>query len=145
MEAGGLELRPAHLQALGEDAEHERGFLLLCHAGGLLEKQVVLFGVDRPCGHGQAELNIGFDLPGVGRAVEQPELDRSFGEVGVEIDAVVAGGVVVFVADPAAVPVVKAAVPQALDGACVGVVFLDGLEQIFVGLVAPAVGAVSDL
>ena len=45
----------------------------------------------------QAELDICLDLPGVGGAVEKPELHRTFGESGVEVQSMVTGRIIMLI------------------------------------------------
>ena len=146
MQAGGLELRPAHPQPVDEYPLHQGGFLFLGVVGDPLEVEIVVVAVDGPGAHGQAELDVGLDLPGVGGAVEKPELHGAFGKEGVKIDAVVAGGVVVAVADAALVTVVPGAVPDVLGSVpALPAGLFHCLEQLRADFVAPAVCPVADL
>lgn len=143
--AAGLELRTAQAQALHQDVGHQRGLLLCSVARTALEVEPGVLAVNGPGAHGQAELDVGLNLASVGGAVEQPELDRPLGEESVEINTVVAAGVVVLVVDTAGVAIVGGAVPDALDTALgLFAVTLHGFQQSGVHLLAPAVGAVTN-
>lgn len=45
----------------------------------------------------QAELNVCLNHPGVGSAVEKPELQCAFGEGGVEVPSMVTGGIIMLI------------------------------------------------
>ena len=140
-----LELGAGHFQAACEYTEHQLPLLLLGVGGAGLVVHIVLC-VDCPCAHCQAELNIRFDLACVGGAVEQSELNRSFGEERVEVDTVVSRGVVVLMVDAAVVIVVDGTVPNgfqlALGHLLVG---LHCVKEFAGHLLAPTVCAVLDL
>ncbi len=142
----GLELSAPEAQPLLQDVPHELPPLLRGQVPDGLEVEVGAFTVDSPGAHGEAELNVGLDLPGVGGAVEEPELHGALGEESVEVDAVVPGGVVVLVVDTTVISVVQRTVPHPLDVG-LGLVggLLHGLEHSGIHFPAPAVGAVSDL
>lgn len=144
--AAGLELRPAQAQALHQDVGHQRGLLLGGVARTAFEVEPGVLAVNGPGTHGETELDICLDFAGVGGAVEQPELNRTLGEESVEVDTMVPAGVVVLMADTAGVAIVGGAVPDALD-ATLGLftVVLHGFQQRGVHLLAPAVGAVTNL
>ena len=68
--AAGFDLLATQAQPVGEDTGHEGMFLFYGVVLAALEEQPLLGAVQRPGAHGQAELNVGFYLPGVGRAVK---------------------------------------------------------------------------
>ncbi len=113
--------------------------------GDFFEEQPVGVGFDGPCTHGQTELDIGLDLASVGGAVEQPELHGALGEVGVEVDAVVPGGVVVLVIDATCVVVVCPGVPGGFHVAIGADGVLHRSEEIGRHFVAPTVGTCTNL
>ena len=86
--AAGFELRSGQPQTFREDVVHQRRLLFLGVIGATFEVQARVVAVNRPRAHSEAELDVGLDFPGVGCAVEQPELNRSLGEKSVEIDCV---------------------------------------------------------
>lgn len=114
MESGGFELRAVHPKPVDEHPLHQGGLLLLGVVGDFFEVEIVVVTVDSPGAHGQAELDISLDFACMGCAVEQPEFDRPLGKESVEIDTVVAGGVVVAVADTALITIVPRTVPDIL-------------------------------
>lgn len=93
MLAAGFELLAPYAQTVLQNTCHE-GVLLL---GGViltaLKEQPLIGAVQRPCAHSEAELNVRLDFSGVGCTVEQPELYRTLGEEGVEVNAVVPAGI----------------------------------------------------
>ena len=146
MQAGGFELRPAHPQPVDEHSLHQGGFLFLGIVGNPLEVQIIVITVDSPSAHSQAKLDVSLDFSCMGCSVEQPEFDRPLGKESMEIDAVIAGGVVVAVADAAFVTVVPAAVPDVLGGVpALPAAAFHRPEQLGTDFVAPAVGPAADL
>lgn len=145
MLTAGLELGTLQAQPVLQDTVHQGGFLLLGVVGHFLEEQAVGVGFDCPCAHCQTELDISLDLASVGGSVEQPELHGALGEVGVEVDAVVPGGVVVLVIDAASVVVVGSGVPGSFHVAVGADGVLHCPEEFGGHLVAPLIGTGADL
>ena len=81
----------------------------------------------------------------MGGTVEQPELHGALGEVGVEVDAVVPGGVVVLVIDAASIVVVGSGVPGSFHVAVGADGVLHCPEEFGGHLVAPLIGTGTDL
>ena len=143
--SAGLVFLAPELQPVLQHVHHDRALLSGSVGADALEEEVALLAVDCPGAHGQTELDIGLDLSGMGRAVEESELHCTLGKEGVEVDAMVPGVVVVAVVDSSAVSAVGAGVPDLLHGFPVLVGFLHRLEECLVDLLAPAVCSVADL
>ena len=76
----------------------------------------------------EAELNVGFDLSGVGRSVEKPELDRSRPPHVVEVNRAVACLVVVFGGRG------ESSEPRSVEGVlCGGLRFFEAVDELAVG------------
>lgn len=116
MQPAGLKFVTKQPEPVCQDIPHDCDLL----AGGIALHRTehhLVPGSDCPGGHRKAKLDICLDFPGVERAVEKPEFYGAFGKIAVQVDTVVAGLVIVGMADAAGVAVICRAVP---DTFCVG-------------------------
>lgn len=146
MEPAGLELVTGKTEAPAQYVGHEANFLLGSVVRGSAECGI-LVGFQCPCAHAEAELDVRFDLAGMKSTVEEAELDSALSEHSMEIEAVIAGGVVVVMVDASAVTAVCGAVPELFDAPSRETVLFGfhGVEEIPVGLLAPSVLTNPDL
>ena len=135
-----LEFLALQLQPVDQEAFHDLRFLLFAEIFGVAEVRD-LVGVDRPGTHSQTELNVRLDLPGVGRAVEQPEFHGPFRVQGVKVQPPVPSGAVVSVVDAAAVSVVRLRVVHPFQRGFGVLALPHGLQHFLAGLLAPLISA----
>lgn len=122
--AAGLELFTPQAQPVFQDTGHKGAFLLGGVVLAALEEQPLIGAVQRPGAHGEAELNVGFYLSGIWRAVEKPKFYRTLSKESVEVDPVIPDGIVMLVVDTARIPIIHSAVPYPLQA-------IPGLYGIF--------------
>ena len=145
MQAGRPELPAFETQAVLQYPEHQLSFLFLRKLCSALEEQAAcrLFCFNGPGAHGQAELDVCLNLSGVGSAVEQPEFHSTFCKKSVEVDSMVPGDVIMGSIVCTGVPVIQAAVPDALHAVFRShVVMLHGREKILIHFFAEPAGTV---
>lgn len=126
--AADLEFFAPEVQPVRQYICHKSTFLLCRVVLAALEEQPLTGVVQRPGAHGEAELNVGFYLSGMCRAVEKPKFYRTLSKESVEVDPVIPAGIVMLMVNSACVPVIDSAVPNALQTIpCLFSVFLHGL------------------
>lgn len=122
--AADLEFFAPEVQPVRQYICHKSTFLLCRVVLAALEEQPLTGVVQRPGAHGEAELNVGFYLSGICRAVEKPKFYRTLSKESVEVDPVIPAGIVMLVVDTARIPIIHSAVPYPLQA-------IPGLYGIF--------------
>ena len=146
MQPCGLEFRPAHSKSVDQNTGHQSGFLLLGVVGAVLEEFAVVVALDGPARHCKAKLDISLDFSSVGSSIEQPEFNSAFGEIGVKIDTMIPGLIVVRMVNRAVVAIIGCTVPHMLGSVPTLLsTLLHSFQQLRGDFVAPSVGSASNL
>lgn len=137
MESAGFELFSNQSQAVPDDVDHDRYFLIRSVALHGMEHDL-LFCFNGPSAESQAKLDVCLDFSCMESAVEKPEFNGTFGEVRVKVESMVPGFIVVGMIDPSTVVIVLTAVPDLLQRTS-GEIFLfpDAVEQLGANRPAP--------